>query len=595
MREDSLSEEQRKLIELTLQGKNIFFTGNAGTGRSRVLEAIIQEISKKYGRDAIGVTATTGIAATKIYGQTLHSWAGIGLGKGSRYSLYEQVLANKDARKRWFDCKALIIDEISMLDSEIFETLEFISRKIRNCDVRFGDIQLIVCGDFQQLPPVLNLKHDEAAKSQCKVIPFCFTSPRWKDCFDISVRLTNVFRQSDPILISLLNEIREGGHLSPTAHNVLNMVQREEKDIDHPETVYLYSHKMDVKLKNMNILEKLKGSEFVSKARDTGDKNYLKECPFPATLVYKVGARVMLLTNMHKEGLSNGSLGTVISVAVEKPVVRFDSGQLLSVETKFWCAKNEDGIIVATRRQLPLDLGWALTIHKSQGQSLPQVAVSLHGMFAYGQAYVALSRATTLSGLSVLPRWDHSIPKTPKSVQNFQASIVPVFDHVPLPATNYDNESETPAQTNTENFTATAVPAPRPTWVWEENQSLPSSIDLCDILKVVADRSGRSPSYRTLCNQLEETMSRSESMYRFASYCWKNLENIYVPTGADTKIEFQEAIEKKSLQEKTRRFITFQRNGKLKQGFLLCLMMLAWQLMNKGNLHWIKALSFLTW
>eukprot|EP00112_Aurelia_sp_Birch-Aquarium-sp1_P013958 Seg2989.5 transcript_id=Seg2989.5/GoldUCD/mRNA.D3Y31 product="ATP-dependent DNA helicase PIF1" protein_id=Seg2989.5/GoldUCD/D3Y31 len=470
MEEDILSEEQRRLVELTLQGKNIFFTGNAGTGKSKVLETIIQTISKQYGRDVIGVTATTGIAATKNDGQTLHSWAGIGLGKGSRYSLYEQVLSNKNARKRWTDCKALVIDEVSMLDSEVFETLEFVSRKIRNSNVRFGDIQLIVCGDFQQLPPVLNLKHDEAAKSQCKKIPFCFTSAKWKDCFEINVRLTNVFRQSDPILISLLNEIREGGHLSPAVHNVLNMVQREEKDIDHPETVYLYSHKMDVKLKNMNILEKVNGSEFVSKARDIGDKDCLKECPFPATLVYKVGARVMLLTNMHKEGLSNGSLGTVISVAVEKPIVKFDSRQLVSLEAKFWSAKNEDGIIVATRRQLPLDLGWALTIHKSQGQSLPQIAISLHGIFAYGQAYVALSRATTLSGLSVLPGWDHSIPKTPKSVQNFQASIVPVMDYVPLPpTTNSDSESGTPAQINTENFTATVVPATEPSWAWEEN------------------------------------------------------------------------------------------------------------------------------
>ena len=292
----------------------------------------------------------------------LHAWAGIGIGRGSRYSLLQHVIANVDAHSRWQNSKALIIDEISMLDNELFETLEFISRKVRSIDSRFGGIQLIFCGDFQQLPSIMD-KSVEMQSGQSCVLPFCFKSPKWSECIDANLELTRIFRQKDPELLELLNEIRKGGNISGRAHTILEKIEATPADCQRSDAVFLYPLRRDVMMKNNEVLQGLGGEEYISIARDTGNGDKLKDCPFPAQFVYKIGAKVMLLRNIHKLGLADGSIGTVVAVAKEKPLVKFDTGQLATIEPYVWVFEKEDGKIIATRRQLPLHLAWAITNH----------------------------------------------------------------------------------------------------------------------------------------------------------------------------------------------------------------------------------------
>ena len=198
------------------------------------------------------------------------------------------MLCNVEAVARWKQCKTLIVDEISMLNEDIFEALELIARKVRNCEKRFGCIHLVVCGDFYQLPPVIDLcQYGEAIPTDCNGA-FCFKSPVWSVCIDANLKLTKVYRQSDPELLLLLDEVRKGGELSPSAHHILNKLKRREDALitSDADTVFLYPKRIDVGSKNLEILQKLDGEKYSSVAKDTGGiKEKLKKCPDPETLV----------------------------------------------------------------------------------------------------------------------------------------------------------------------------------------------------------------------------------------------------------------------------------------------------------------------
>lgn len=195
----SLSEEQRRVLDLVAnQQKSVFFTGSAGTGKSVLMRAIITELRKKYGRepDRIAVTASTGLAACNIGGVTLHSFGGIGLGKEDVPALVKKIRRNQKAKNRWIRTKILIIDEISMVDGELFDKLEGIARAMRNNGRPFGGIQLVITGDFFQLPPV----PDFGNKS--REVKFAFDAGTWSTAIHHTIGLTEVFRQKDPGIFS---------------------------------------------------------------------------------------------------------------------------------------------------------------------------------------------------------------------------------------------------------------------------------------------------------------------------------------------------------------------------------------------------------
>lgn len=187
-----LSEEQQHVLELVIENKkSVFFTGSAGTGKSVLMREIISSLRRNYSRepDRVAVTASTGLAACNVGGVTLHSFAGIGLGKEDVPELVRKIKRNQKAKHRWMRTKVLVVDEVSMVDGELFDKLEAIARQIRNNGRPFGGIQLVITGDFFQLPPV---------PENNRVAKFAFDAATWPTVIEHTIGLHHVFRQKDP-------------------------------------------------------------------------------------------------------------------------------------------------------------------------------------------------------------------------------------------------------------------------------------------------------------------------------------------------------------------------------------------------------------
>ena len=230
-----LSDEQRSVLDLVAEQKrSVFFTGSAGTGKSVLLRETIKVLRQKYQRemDRVAVTASTGLAACNVGGVTLHSFAGIGLGKEAVPELVRKIKRNQKARQRWLRTKILIIDEISMVDGDLFDKLEAIARAIRNNGRPFGGIQLVITGDFFQLPPVPDYG---------RVSKFSFDAATWNTSIQHTIGLTQVFRQKDPgasidevdrrclltitVFANMLNEMRLG-RLTPKSNDAFRALNR---------------------------------------------------------------------------------------------------------------------------------------------------------------------------------------------------------------------------------------------------------------------------------------------------------------------------------------------------------------------------------
>ena len=413
--EPPLSEEQQIIHDIVVQrGQSVFFTGAAGTGKSFLLRHLIKSLRRKYGgSEQVAVTSSTGIAACNVGGMTLHSWAGIGLGTEEPTRLAGKVNRNKNAQSRWRNCRVLIVDEVSMLDGELFDKLEFLARQVRKNNNPFGGMQVILVGDFFQLPPVA--KRGEP-------MFFCFEAKCWPVVIKKTYILQQVFRQKDDQFVRILNEMRVCD-LSMRSIDVLNTLSRPVQYTDGVEATELYALRQQVHTSNEARLSALEGklhtfqtSDYVENVDhyDNMVKRLDTNCLAPRELQLKVGAQVMLITNLDQDrGLVNGSVGIIRAfeefpeLKKTYPIVEFPPTKsrkftcVVRIKSHDW--KIEDGSrVLATRSQLPLVLAWAWSVHKSQGQTIDRLKIDLGRIFEYGQAYVALSRATSLDTLQVL-------------------------------------------------------------------------------------------------------------------------------------------------------------------------------------------------
>ncbi|XP_048580160.1 ATP-dependent DNA helicase PIF1 isoform X2 [Nematostella vectensis] len=384
-----LSPQQRYVLELIRKGENVFFTGNAGTGKTTLLK----EVVKCAPSDCTFVTALTGVAAVQAGGTTLHSFAGIGLGNGSKQDLYSIVRRGQKV-KNWKNVKVLVIDEVSMLDGKLFDKLEYIACNMKNSDRPFGGIQLVLCGDFFQLPPIVKVGETS---------------------------------------VKLLNEVRYE-NLSEESLERLEYLKRPLPDGDI-EPTKLYSHNVQVNEVNAQHLASLQGDAEEYLARDTGSLPYRdnmnKYVIAMDKLVLKVGAQVMLLKNLTDE-LINGSRGIVTGFDEEKrPIVKFTDGKERTISEMDWNLENSAGQVLARRVQIPLKPAWAITIHKSQGMSIDLLQVDLRNVFAQGQAYVALSRARTLEGLQVLSFDTSKFTTSPAVIDFYKDRVKQAPLHLP--------------------------------------------------------------------------------------------------------------------------------------------------------------------
>ncbi|XP_017286231.1 ATP-dependent DNA helicase PIF1 isoform X2 [Kryptolebias marmoratus] len=399
-----LNKEQAAVLSAVLSGKNVFFTGSAGTGKSFLLKRIMGSLPPK----STFATASTGVAACHIGGTTLHNFAGIGSGSAPLEQCIE-LAQRPGVLQHWTSCRHLIIDEISMVEAQFFDKLEAVARSVRRSMQPFGGIQLIICGDFLQLPPVS--KGKEKAN-------FCFQARSWRKVIQVNMELTEVQRQTDQNFISLLQAVRVGRVTEDVTDKLMKSAYRQIER-DGILATRLCTHKDDVELTNEKKLQQLPGSVRIFEALDSDPvlvKTIDTHSPVIRLIQLKVGAQVMLAKNLDVgRGLVNGARGVVVAFETGKhglPRVRFLCGVTEVLKPERWVFKSAGGIFLS-RQQLPLKLAWAISIHKSQGMTLDCVEISLARVFESGQAYVALSRARSLEGLRVMDFNPHVVRADP--------------------------------------------------------------------------------------------------------------------------------------------------------------------------------------
>lgn len=286
----------------------------------------------------------------------------------------------------------------------LFQKIEAVARHVRKSEKPFGGIQLIMCGDFLQLPPVIKSSDIIDKTTGKERIKFCFQSPAWDKCINISYELKIVHRQTDSKFINILNNVRIG-RITTEITEELTKTAKQKIEQDGILATRLCSHTNEADTINKHKLDKIEAEEKIFNAEDS-NKVYTntldQQTPAPNKLVLKIGAQVMLLRNINvSAGLVNGARGVVTDFKNDLPVVKFRNNRIYTTKREKWVVKTLNGGLIA-RSQIPLKLAWAFSIHKSQGLTLDCVEMSLSRVFEAGQAYVALSRAQSLETLRVL-------------------------------------------------------------------------------------------------------------------------------------------------------------------------------------------------
>jgi ATP-dependent DNA helicase PIF1 len=390
---------QREFFELFFTGKSIFLSGGGGVGKSYCLQKLIDFCENEM--IPVSRTASTGGAALNIRGQTIHSFAGIGIADKNIDAIVKDVLKSKSFN-RIKSCKVLILDEVSMLSKRLFTIIDIVLRKVKNSDKPFGGVQLVLTGDFLQLPPV------GQGDDGC----FAFESVSWKMANITTHVLTESVRQKEASFADALIKLRMSDFSRLSVFK-----ERLNKDIlGKFKPLKVFPHKASVDAINNKELAAIKGKEYTFTAERFGKDNHLaffdKNCQAKKELVLKIGAQVCLVSNISVEnGLVNGSFGKIIDVDVGKcgklcPVVEFKNGMMELIEpVKFEINEeiaNGEYKVAARHTQIPLKIAYAGTAHSCQGITCDAIEADLNKIFGYGMGYVVMSRCKTLEGMKII-------------------------------------------------------------------------------------------------------------------------------------------------------------------------------------------------
>lgn len=432
-----LSFEQNIAFQLFQCGANVFITGAGGTGKSMLIKSFKHHVYNNTNK-TMHVTALTGCASLMLDcgAQTLHSWSGIGVHAVPFNKLIARLRWNKRILANWLTTDILVIDEVSMMSMYVFELLDNIGQELRRNRKPFGGIQVILSGDFYQLPPIRNDDIENSGR-------FCFESPRWNTVIlpQNQIQLSTIFRQTDMTYVTILNHIRVG-RIKQSHINVLEQrinrpipadgiitptrilpIRRKVDDINQTELHKLSGEPHTYTLKRKPIPFSVKNSmseKEIEFAFNTLEKNMMGDMQ----IILKVGCQVMHLVNVKNDKdeiiLCNGSQGRILEFIDGFPLVRFNNGIENIIRPYDWESNKVDGLFIS---QIPLILCWAITIHKSQGASLDMAEIDVgNDVFECGQTYVALSRVRNLDGV-YLRSFDYSKIKVNKLVQEYYRNL----------------------------------------------------------------------------------------------------------------------------------------------------------------------------
>jgi len=397
---------QNTALNILKTGGNVFITGSAGTGKTYLLNKFTFYLKSR--KIIPTIVAPTGIAASHLQGQTIHSFFSLGIRNEIDDYFIESLLEKKYLQTRFSKLKVLIIDEISMVSPEIFSSMDKILRAFKQNDEPFGGVQTILSGDFFQLPPISRLSSDKR---------FAWQSTSWKELELKTCYLQEKFRQDDNVLIGILDEIRSG-QVSSNSYDILNSRHHKDLGIDFTPTK-LYTHNIDVDRINNDELKKINNTAHSFTYKSEGTAKNIEKI-FKSSLVLeemtlKKDAVVMFIKNNQELGFVNGTTGVVIDFDAQTklPVVKTSYGSIIRLRLEDWSMENDSGNVVAKVSQIPLKLAWAITIHKSQGMTLDSAEIDLSKTFEVGQGYVALSRIKNIDGLRLMGLNDKALSVDP--------------------------------------------------------------------------------------------------------------------------------------------------------------------------------------
>jgi hypothetical protein len=387
---------QATTLDILKMGKNVFLTGSAGTGKTHILKQYINHLRDNGIFPTI--LAPTGIAASLLNGKTIHSFFALGIRDFfSDEDIYD-IATNPRLRKRFRELKVLIIDEVSMITPTIFYVMDKVLQIAKKSDKSFGGIQLILSGDFFQLPPISRANNDKR---------FAWQSPSWKEADLKTCYLTKKYRQDQQNSITIVLDNIRKGVISQEAREILDSRVGKNLDIDFSPTK-LYTHNIDVDSQNQAELDKLEGAlhtyEYFKKGSEANVERMFKNSLVQKILHLKKDTVVMFIKNDTNGNFVNGTTGKVVGFEKDSdnPIVKIPGKGSLVVDAEEFTYENEEGEVLASITQYPLKLAWAITIHKSQGMTLNAAQIDLSRTFETGQGYVALSRVKDIDGLSLV-------------------------------------------------------------------------------------------------------------------------------------------------------------------------------------------------
>lgn len=414
--DSDLNSDQRAAMQVLRSSENVFLTGGAGTGKSFTLKAFL---NKRRFRD-VPCLASTGAAAFILGGRTFHSFFGLGILKGGVSETVKRAVNDSYLARRLCAAKTVVIDEISMIHPRALAAAEEIARRVRGRDLPWGGLRIIAVGDFFQLPPVDQFSDD---------IPWAFESEVWRLTGFHLVELKQVMRTNDEAFISVLNKVRRGFIDSEVRDSLNSKLAPIDENF---RGTTLFGTKWQTNAFNLRKLDQLSTPihSFPTKY-ETAQLSFdhlTKVSPVSPTLFIREGAFVLIQKNDPDGAFVNGSQGYVRKISQTRLEIELLNGNRVAVEPEEFSLLNGDGLVIATATNFPVSLGWATTIHKSQGASIERLQVDLDGLWEHGQGYVALSRSKNPNELRI-SSWRESSFRVDTRVLDFYRSFNKTRNH----------------------------------------------------------------------------------------------------------------------------------------------------------------------